>query len=65
MLSDVEEWPDADYRYRVIVSRFIAMEIIRAMVEEIDYSNFKSKIAKMSDQRVKLPAYNKIWQTIA
>ncbi len=43
MLQEIQEWPKADYRYRIIVSQQEAFEIMNHLAESLDYSNFKSK----------------------
>ncbi len=53
--------PDADYGYRVYVSKQEAVEIITQQVMEIDYPNFKNAIAQNPEQRDKLSAYHDIW----
>jgi hypothetical protein len=55
---------DADYRYRLVVTREEAMAIIARLAEDIDYSNFKNRIASDPDQREKLGAYHEVWGTM-
>ncbi|TFV96172.1 hypothetical protein E4S40_08080 [Algoriphagus kandeliae] len=53
--------PEADYGFRVFVSKEKAVEIISKQVMDIDYPNFKNAIAKIPNQRDKLDAYHDIW----
>ena len=60
-LPDIQRWPTADYRWRVVVTfeswAFIGNYLIRA----ISYDNFKSRISSLPDQRHKLRAYHELW----
>lgn len=57
--------PDADYRYRLVVNKVEVLAALTCMANEIDYSNFKSKIGKTEDQRDKLNAYHEVWSVMA
>lgn len=62
--SEILETPDADYRYRLLLS---GAEIGRALValgQTINYSNFKNRIHDLPDQRHKNDAYMSIWSTL-
>ena len=50
-----------DYRYRLVVDRPVVTKIGAALFEEIDYGNFKNKIAETPSQQGKLSAYGDIW----
>ncbi len=63
--ATIEYWPDADYRYRIIISRQQRNKVFQALQSSIDYPNFKSEIAKTPDQCDKLSAYHTIWATMA
>ena len=56
--------PDADYRFRMIVTRDELHELMQFLSEEIDYPNFKDKIHETPDQKDKLTYYSKIWSTM-
>jgi hypothetical protein len=62
--SAIEEWPEADYRWRMRVHA-PALRQIFELLSDIDYSNFKSEIASLPDQRDKLPAYHTLWANLA
>lgn len=55
---------DADYRFRMIVTRDELHELMQFLTEEIDYPNFKDKIQVTPDQKDKLTSYSKIWSTM-
>jgi len=57
--------PDADYRYRLVVNKVEVLTALTCIGNEIDYSNFKSKIGKTEDQRNKLDAYHEVWGVMA
>lgn len=60
-LPEIETWPSADYRFRVRLDSSQFAPIWKTLGESIDYPNFKSEIAKTSDQRDKLHTYHEIW----
>jgi hypothetical protein len=62
---EIEIYPSADYRYRLIVNHRQLAHIFAALENSIDYPNFKSEIAATPGQREKLPAYHEIWHTMA
>lgn len=62
---DVQDWPLADYRYRIIVQQREISEIMAALALSLDYPNFKNQIAGSPDQRVKLDAFHEIWAIMA
>lgn len=63
--SFIHEWPAADYRYRLIVSKKALGVLFAAFVDSIDYPNFKSEVAKHPDQKDHLALYHKVWGTMA
>ena len=58
---ELQDWPSADYRYRIIVGQQEVMSIMAHLAETLDYDNFKSMIGNTPDQRAKLHAYHDIW----
>lgn len=58
------ELEDADYRFRVEVSKQEFAEIMVNQIKDIDYPNFKNRIAAQSGQADKLDAYHDIWRTM-
>lgn len=61
---EIHRTPDADYRFRLIVTREELHELIQILANEIDYPNFKDKIHEIPDQKDKLTYYSKIWSTM-
>jgi hypothetical protein len=60
--AKIEEWPQADYRWRVRLKDGADLErVFDALRESVTYSNFKSHIGTLSKQRAKLPAYHELW----
>lgn len=59
--NEIIDTPEADYGFRVFLSKQRAVEIISRQVQEIDYPNFKNAIAQNQEQRDKLHAYHDIW----
>ncbi len=65
-LPIVEEWnckivetPDADYRYRIIVSRTQLQTIVQMVCSSLDYSNFKDRIYSRDPERERI--YHQVW----
>lgn len=57
----VERTPGRDYLYRALINRDVVADIIRAHVEDIDYSNFKNSV---SDNQLH-NAYSQVWHTMS
>ncbi|MCB1147858.1 MAG: hypothetical protein KDK38_13745 [Leptospiraceae bacterium] len=63
--ADVQTWPNADYRYRTLItSQSDLSRIFQVLSESIDYNNFKNAIGDSATQKKKLKPYLKIWQTM-
>ena len=62
---EVNSWPTADYRYRIIVGPEDLLKVVVALTATLDYSNFKGCVAQQDDQRDKLGAYHEIWSVMA
>ncbi len=56
--------PQADYRFRVTVSKEQLTRFMNHVVAHIDYPNFKERIHKKSDQKYKDDAYLAVWATM-
>jgi hypothetical protein len=62
LTAKIEEWPQADYRWRVRLKDGADLErVFDALRESVTYSNFKSHIGTLPKQRAKLPAYHELW----
>ncbi len=61
----IEEWPQADYRYRFIGSEADVALVMACLAATLDYDNFKSKIGRTPDRKSKLDAYHEIWSVMA
>lgn len=61
--SEIKESADSDYAYRVIVGKAEVLAILKFLGENLDYGNFKSKIARMPDQARK--PYHEVWRVLA
>lgn len=55
--------PDGDYTSRLIVDHHTVAAILGFLAETIDYTNFKGRIDKTSDQCRK--PYHDVWQVMA
>ncbi len=45
-LGSIVEMEDADYRYRIYVSVGDFKKVVDKIIDDIDYDNFKNKVAK-------------------
>lgn len=63
--ATIETWPNADYRFRVLVGNRNICNIFGALEHSIDYPNFKSEISSNPAQSPKLPAYHQLWHNLA
>jgi len=59
-VSDIIRTPDADYQYRVFISRWAYGQLLDRLVETLDYENFKNSV--QDDDLHDL--YIKIWGAI-
>lgn len=63
--ESIEEWPAADYRWRLIVTDAAELAgIFAALGDTVDYPNFKAEVARRPDQTDKLPAYHALWHAL-
>ncbi len=53
--------PKGDYSYRIEVTHEELQKLMRVLIEDLDYNNFKSMIALQQDQKEKLDAYHDVW----
>jgi hypothetical protein len=54
-----------DYGFRVIVNAEELERIFTVLMDSIDYSNFKSAVARRPDQSRKVSVYHQIWHLLA
>lgn len=59
--AQLHHTPDGDYAWRIVVDQSAENQIMAALAQSIDYSNFKSRIHELEDQRDKLSAYSDLW----
>lgn len=62
---EVLEWPDADYRYRMVITLEDLLEIMVRLATDVDYASFTNRIASSDSQCNKLGAYHKVWDTLS
>jgi hypothetical protein len=61
---EIREWDRADYRFRLVLPRRLALIFVAEVAARIDYSNFKGRIHDTPDQAHKGPAYMRVWSTL-
>lgn len=60
--AEVHESPGTDYRFRVFVDKTVWAEVMKRLVLETDYDNFKSAVGQaMPDERGYQHALHDIW----
>lgn len=57
----IHESNTADYPFRILICHQELLDLTATLVNEIEYPNFKSKIAETKDQYDKLPSYHEVW----
>lgn len=63
--DQIEEWPEADYRWRIIVrdaDEFAGL--FTSLADTVTYANFKAEVGRTPDQEDKLPAYHQLWHAL-
>lgn len=63
--TSILEWPDADYRYRVLLHPGDFSDLCAVLARDVDYSNFKARIYHTADQDEKAPVYGQLWAAMA
>lgn len=59
--EQIIETLDADYRFRVLVPKKEMAVLVAQKILDLDYPNFKSKVARIPSQKDKLTVYHEIW----
>ncbi|MBF0350930.1 MAG: hypothetical protein HQM11_07845 [SAR324 cluster bacterium] len=59
--EDILVFRNSDYPHRICVQKSQYEQIMQALMAEVEYSNFKSEVGRIPDQRHKEIAYHKIW----
>ena len=55
--SGIKDTRDANYRYRLIVSRVVLVQVMKVLACDLDYPNFRENIAADPELRDELPFY--------
>lgn len=58
---EIHQSPDADYRWRILVTESQLATLMATFGDSVDYPNFKSRIHSRPDQVDKAPAYGNLW----
>jgi len=61
--APILEWPGRDYPYRVIMARDEWAKILLALGMELDYPNFKNRVAQVSGA-MRAQAYGAVWSVM-
>jgi len=63
--QDVEETPDADYRYRLVVGREEVAHAVATAARGIDYTNFKGEAgARSTGTNRRMKALHQVWSAL-
>ncbi len=60
---EIEETPDADYRWRARVFAFEWVAVAAQLAHEVDYPNFKNAVAERQGVR-RASLYSSVWDTL-
>lgn len=60
-MKKIHCFPDADYRYRLIVWPSELSEVFDTLQDKLDYSNFKNEVHAHPNQSEKYNWYTKVW----
>ncbi|MFM9042715.1 MAG: hypothetical protein ACKOPI_00940 [bacterium] len=60
--SEIEENPQADYRFRMTVKSEDWAELVKVLAGEIDYPNFKNEVATVDPERAAI--YGGVWSEL-
>jgi hypothetical protein len=60
----IQESIDTDYRYRIILSKTRWAHIVSELAQEIDYTNFKAKVAEASSDGDYESALHRVWSVM-
>lgn len=63
--AKIIETPTSDYRYRVIVPRWVWGEYLTLMVDDLDYTNVKDTLAPMKTEGPRHSAMMGCWMAMA
>jgi hypothetical protein len=63
--ATIHETKSADYPFRIIVGKEDVLSVMEFLGESLDYSNFKSHIARTPDQEPKHDVYAEVWSLLA
>jgi hypothetical protein len=63
--AEIHEWPQADYRYRIMTDLEGFLEVMVQMSTALDYPNFKGRIYEREEQSHKLGAYHRMWEIMS
>lgn len=58
-MSDPLETPGGDYRFRAWIGHSEFASALALMAEEVNYSNFKSEVARVDPERARV--YGRVW----
>ncbi len=62
--AEILRTPAADYRYRIIVPRDVAEEVLLRLLKEVVYHNFKEQVYSLPEERARYYTYSKIHHLI-
>ena len=61
--ATIQETPDADYRFRVVLPEKVVSFAMRRIVDGIDYDNFKDRV-RQSQGEDRAHIYGEVWATL-
>lgn len=61
---EIHRSPDADYRWRILVTEPQLATLMATLGDSVDYPNFKRRIHDRPDQAEKSRAYGNLWSDL-
>lgn len=61
----IQEWPNAEYRYRLILSKHAINTLFRLLADSIDYTSFKDEVVQHPGQKEHFFLYHRVGATMA
>lgn len=62
--SEITETSNTDYRYRMVVTKTVWVEVARELAAEIDYGNFKDQAESRSHDDQYVDALHAVWEVM-
>jgi hypothetical protein len=62
--AEILETPDADYRFRILITKAAWAKVGKTLTADIDYPNFKGRVLSGMRDRNRSDAYHTVWEAM-